>query len=208
MKPPRLNPNSPDYNQQIQHHLDLIWKELEKAKGVGGRTIRLLGPLDMMGLPVLNSAPTMPVPHSGSHQNGGSDEITVVGLSGLLADSQTPHLMAAATRGGALLGDVFKLSSEVLTLATKAKYGFQRIDDGTGQEELALIKQDTLRAIATVDASDLATAITLVNELKAMVNSIIQDLKDAQILADWQGWFHQNYFHAKYWATGYFSDAT
>lgn len=32
-----------------------------------------------------------PSPHAASHENGGSDEINVAGLSGLLADAQTPR---------------------------------------------------------------------------------------------------------------------
>lgn len=40
-------------------------------------------------------------PHAASHQNGGADEISVAGLSGLLADSQTPvahsHVIADTT---------------------------------------------------------------------------------------------------------------
>lgn len=45
-----------------------------------------------------------PDPHAASHQNAGSDEISVAGLSGLLADAQTPlsHVHAAAdTTSGA-----------------------------------------------------------------------------------------------------------
>jgi len=34
--------------------------------------------------------PTVPLPHAITHQNGGTDEINLAGLSGLLADAQTP----------------------------------------------------------------------------------------------------------------------
>jgi len=41
----------------------------------------------------------VPAAHAASHQNGGSDEISVAGLSGTLADPQTPaaHTQAFST---------------------------------------------------------------------------------------------------------------
>jgi len=39
-------------------------------------------------------------PHAASHQNGGGDEISVAGLSGLLADPQTPTSHAASHQNG------------------------------------------------------------------------------------------------------------
>lgn len=42
----------------------------------------------------------VPAAHAASHQNGGSDEISVAGLSGLLADSQTPLAHAASHKDG------------------------------------------------------------------------------------------------------------
>ena len=63
MRPPRLIPNSPDLMAQLQTHFDLIWNELEAQKGVGGKTIRLLGPLDMKGLPIQNTTPSVPTKH-------------------------------------------------------------------------------------------------------------------------------------------------
>jgi len=38
----------------------------------------------------VGSAPGIPGPHATSHENGGADEIDVTGLSGVLADPQTP----------------------------------------------------------------------------------------------------------------------
>lgn len=208
MRPPRLIPNSPDIFEQLQHHLDLLWQTIEDQKGVGGKTIRLLGPLDMMGLPIQGIAPMQPARHYGSHQYGGSDEISVKDLSGLLADTQTPHLMAAATRGGAMLGDVFKLTSEVLTLALKSSYGLQKVDDGTGQDELALKKQLAVAAVASADASDLATVITLANEIKMQLNTIIDYLKEAEVIADYTGYWHEFYFATGYFNEKYFSHVT
>jgi hypothetical protein len=47
-----------------------------------------------------------PTSHASSHQNGGGDEMSVAGLSGLLADAQTPlahtHSLADITNEGAL----------------------------------------------------------------------------------------------------------
>jgi hypothetical protein len=49
-----------------------------------------------------------PTSHASSHQNGNGDEISVAGLSGLLADAQTPlahtHPLAEITNEGALAG--------------------------------------------------------------------------------------------------------
>ena len=41
-----------------------------------------------------------PAAHATSHQNGGSDEISVAGLSGLLADGQTPLAHATSHKLG------------------------------------------------------------------------------------------------------------
>lgn len=55
----------------------------------------VIGPLTELGAPGL---------HASSHQNGGSDEISVAGLSGVLADAQTPaahdHEAADLLSGG------------------------------------------------------------------------------------------------------------
>ena len=39
-----------------------------------------------------------PTAHAASHQNGGSDEIDVTGLSGVLADAQPPIIGSGATQ--------------------------------------------------------------------------------------------------------------
>jgi hypothetical protein len=41
-----------------------------------------------------------PLPHASTHENGGSDEINVAGLSGLLADAQNPTLHATSHQSG------------------------------------------------------------------------------------------------------------
>ena len=188
---------------QLQSHLDLIWNELEAQKGVGGKTIRLLGPLDMKGLPIQNTTPSVPTKHSGAHQNGGNDELTLTGLSGLLGDDQTPLLMAAGQRGGAKLGDVFALVSEVLTLSLHETMGIQKVDG----VYLGLKQQTPVPAAVSPDASDIGTVITLANELKALFNELLVKLKAAEIMPGYEGYFNENYFHPDYWAaapSGYF----
>lgn len=202
LKGPKLQPDSPDFPAQLQEHLDLLWEAIDGLKGVGGRTIRLLGPLDMRGLPVLNTAPSFPALHDSTHELSGTDELDVTGLGGLLADDQTPLLMSGSQRGGAKLGDVFVLASEVLTLSLKTSYGIQKIAN-----ELALKKQSVVEACTTADASDLATVITLANDLKTLVNAVIAALKLAEVIADYQGWFHQRYFATGYFVNGYFAYA-
>lgn len=46
------------------------------------------------------SSPRTPTAHASSHENGGSDEISVAGLSGELADAQTPKTHAASHSDG------------------------------------------------------------------------------------------------------------
>ena len=46
--------------------------------------------IDVTGLSGLLADPQTPLPHASTHEAGGTDEIDVTGLSGLLADPQTP----------------------------------------------------------------------------------------------------------------------
>jgi hypothetical protein len=68
--------------------------------------------------------------HASSHQNGGVDEISVAGLSGVLADPQTPATHAASHKSGG--GDFIKLDElstpdDVTTLnATVFRHGLLR----------------------------------------------------------------------------------
>jgi hypothetical protein len=75
---------------------------LDRGRG----SIKLFAPLNANNFPIKNlpgpqrdpnnaitkseASLLSPIPHSGTHENGGSDEISVTGLSGLLADEQTP----------------------------------------------------------------------------------------------------------------------
>lgn len=81
------------------------------SDGVGGLTIQAV--LTDPQYPIIGATGTTavagndsrltdsrtPAAHATSHQDGGSDEISVLGLSGLLADAQTPlaHTQAAST---------------------------------------------------------------------------------------------------------------
>ena len=49
-----------------------------------------------------------PTTHKTAHENGGGDEISVAGLSGLLADGQTPLTHATSHKSGG--GDAIKLN--------------------------------------------------------------------------------------------------
>lgn len=89
------------FNREISR-LENRLKQVERGK------IKLLAPLNANGFPIENlpgpqrdprnaitqSAAEIlpPILHGGTHQNGGVDEIAVDGLTGLLADRQTPIL--------------------------------------------------------------------------------------------------------------------
>ena len=52
------------------------------------------------GATLVSQATTTPSAHAASHENGGSDQISVAGLSGLLADAQTPTSHATSHQNG------------------------------------------------------------------------------------------------------------
>jgi hypothetical protein len=203
MKPPNVHVKDPNFEDQLNEHFRLVWEEISRMKGEGGRAVRFSGPLDLRGIPMMNTAPLIPAKHASSHQSGEYDEIDVTGLSGVLADDQPPKLMAAAQRGGAKLGDVFTIVSEVLTLVLASTRGLEKIN-GTA---LGVKQQESIQTILTADAVDPGTTMAMVNEIKAKVNEIIAALKLAEIITPYQGYFHKNYFHANYWSAepnGYF----
>ncbi len=94
-------------------------REIAKSKSIVG-TQKLYGDLDLNGYRIKNlqevpydvrdavtnsySKTTPPPVHAPSHQNGGSDEINVVGLSGQLADLQKPIDHAHISSGGGVGG--------------------------------------------------------------------------------------------------------
>jgi len=101
---------------------------------------------------------------------------------------------------------VFVLASEVLTLSLHAGMGLQKMHD----TELALKQQTPVAPVTAADASDLGTAITLVNEIKAKFNELLIKLKLAEIMPGFEGYFNQYYFHQDYFSaapSGYFRQA-
>lgn len=56
--------------------------------------------IDVTDLAGLLAAPQTPASHASTHENGGGDEISVTGLSGALADPQTPTSHAAIHQDG------------------------------------------------------------------------------------------------------------
>lgn len=62
--------------------------------------------------------PTAPEAHADSHENGGSDEISVAGLSGVLADPQTPATHATSHKNGG--GDEVAVAAAAANAIPKA----------------------------------------------------------------------------------------
>lgn len=201
MRPPPLDPTSPDYQRALQSVLDLLWDELARVRGVGGRVVRVLGPLDVSTHQILGQMSQIPASHASRHQAGGVDQINVTSLPGLLADEQNPFLATDSVRGGVKTGDVFTTALEVLTLILKPAYGLTKESDG-----LALLKQETVPQVATADASDLSTAIALANDLKSTLNELLTKLDAAQILASYSGWFGKGYFTRNWFSDTYFRE--
>lgn len=65
----------------------------------------------------------VPSPHKTSHENTGLDEISVAGLSGLLADAQTPaaHALSHKGGGGDVIDDATIALSGLMSAADKTK---------------------------------------------------------------------------------------
>lgn len=88
---------------------------------------------------ILTEAGGAPDPHAPSHENGGSDEIDVTGLSGLLADGQTPlaHVhdggdITTGTVADARIASTIARDSEVATAITTSEAGQVRDGDAAG----------------------------------------------------------------------------
>lgn len=112
--PPTIN-NLEDLKAFLNRELsglDNRINTLDRGRG----SIKLLAPLNANGFSIKNipgpqrepnnaitkseASSLSPIPHSGTHENGGSDEIDVTGLSGLLADGQNPLDHASAHENG------------------------------------------------------------------------------------------------------------
>lgn len=70
-----------------------LWEPNKNDEGPSPTVVQIEGLADY-----LDSAP--PLPHAPTHENGGTDEISVAGLSGALADPQVPAAHAAAHENG------------------------------------------------------------------------------------------------------------
>jgi len=77
-------------------------------------------------------------PHASRHENGGSDEINVAGLSGLLADAQTPTSHAASHQdGGADEINVAGLSGLLADAQTPTSHASTHEDGGADEINVA-----------------------------------------------------------------------
>lgn len=112
-------------------------------------------------------------PHASSHQDGGTDEISVEGLSGLLADAQIPITEAVQDIAGAMATDsatidftyddgAGTLSADVSALGTPASGDLSNCSgdlsnctaDGTNPVGFKNIPQNSQSADYTTDADD------------------------------------------------------
>ena len=73
--------------------------------------------ISVLGLSGLLADGQTPLAHAASHQNGGGDEISVAGLNGVLADAQTPIAHAASHLPAA--ADEFQSTAPTLTPAAE-----------------------------------------------------------------------------------------
>lgn len=71
-----------------------------------------------------------PKDHGALHQNGGDQEISVAGLSGLLADQQTPLSHSTDKHGSAVLDTVVKMVAQAFS---RIKTGLMTGDGSTDQ---------------------------------------------------------------------------
>jgi len=95
----QINLDAPDALEQIRHNIELLWKEHERLSG-GAGPVKFNSPVDFRVKKTIGSLTGLPSLHKSSHQNEGTDELSVLGLSGLLADPQTPLLHKASHEDG------------------------------------------------------------------------------------------------------------
>ena len=95
----QIDLSAPDAMEQIRHNIELLWKEHERISGQGG-PVKFASALDLRVKKTIGGLTGLPSLHRSSHQNGGSDEISVLGLSGLLADAQTALLHKVSHQDG------------------------------------------------------------------------------------------------------------
>lgn len=188
--------DSADWPTQLKHNIELLWKDMQSRAGIGVSRVPFYADVDLRFRKVVGSQTSSPAYHKSTHQDGGADEMSVAGLSGLLADPQTPLLATALVRGGIKIGDVFTVDgSEFLVLAVDAAGGIEKVASAIAVKVranygivvdangVALKKQAAEADETTADASDLATAIALANALKGKMNSILAKLRSAEVIA-------------------------
>ena len=118
---------------------------------------------------------TTTTPHHETHEDGGRDEIDVTGLSGVLADGQTPAVHASShMSAGAdpIRLDELKAPTDVTTLnATTALHGLLRKLDNDPTHFL-----DGQGAWDTVKDSDLSTSDLTTNDATTLKHGFLKKL--------------------------------
>jgi hypothetical protein len=113
-----------------------------------------------------NTNARTPTAHATSHQNGGSDEISVVGLSGLLADGQTPLAHATSHKSGgsdAIKLDELAAPTDVTTLnVTSTAHG---LSPKSPADATQFLNGAATPAYAAVKDSDLSTSDITTNDV-------------------------------------------
>ncbi len=109
-----------------------------------------------------------PQAHAASHENGGSDEVGVGALSGLLADPQTPLSHAASHKGG---------GADVIDVATPTVDGLMSAADKTKVDSLLPTEDNvsttdaTPTTIATVPIADNTAVMLIANIVGRRTNA-------------------------------------
>lgn len=92
--------NSPDWQIQVKHNIELLWKDMQKRAGMGVSRVPFYADLDLRFKKVMGPATASPAHHATSHQNGGADEVSIAGLSGEAADPQPAKAHKTAHQNG------------------------------------------------------------------------------------------------------------
>lgn len=135
--------------------LDVIAREQEGTSGIAatpGKTYRVAVVATQAAL---NSLLTVSS-HASSHQNGGADEISVEGLSGVLADGQTPSSHASSHQnGGADEISVADLSGLLADAQTPLTHSSTHENGGADEISVAGLSGQLADAQVPVAASEI-----------------------------------------------------
>lgn len=126
--------------------------------------------ITVTGLSGLLADGQTPLAHKTSHQNGGSDEILVTGLSGLLADGQTPLAHAASHQNGGA-DEISVVGLSGLLADGQTPLGHAASHESGGSDA---VKLDNLAA--PDDNTDLNASITAHGLLPKLSNNAAQFL--------------------------------